>query len=98
MPDDDSYFEVRNEFYGDTDGFILVFDMDIKETFSSLNRWIDEAKRYGADFPNAILCGNKVDNPKLVVTNEEAVAFAKKLNIPFFDTSAKSGKNVNECF
>jgi DnaJ family protein C protein 27 len=98
MSGDDSYFEVRNEFYGDTNGFLLVFDLASRDSFTQLGRWVDEAKRYGADLSVAVLCGNKGDSPKLTVGNDEAQAFAKKLSIPYFDTSAKSGKNVAEAF
>jgi small GTP-binding protein len=98
MSGDDSYFEVRNEFYGDTDGFLLVFDLSSRDSFTQLGRWVDEAKRYGADTSVAVLCGNKQDAGKLTVSNDEASAFAKKLGIPYFDTSAKSGKNVAEAF
>jgi small GTP-binding protein len=98
MSGDDSYFEVRNEFYGDTDGFLIVFDLSTRDSFTQLGRWIDEAKRYGADVSVAVLCGNKQDSGKLLVSNDEANAFAKKLGIPYFDTSAKSGKNVAEAF
>lgn len=98
MSGDDSYFEVRNEFYGDTDGFIIVFDMSNKDTFNQLSRWIDEAKKYGADVSVAVLCGNKCDSPKLAVSADEAQAYAKKLGIPFFETSARSGKNVSDAF
>lgn len=98
MSGDDSYFEVRNEFYGDTDGFLIVFDMGNRDSFVQLGRWIDEAKKYGADVSTAVLCGNKVDGGKLVVSSEEGTNFAKKLGIPYFETSAKSGKNVPEAF
>lgn len=98
MSGDDSYFEVRNEFYNDTDGFLIVFDMSSRESFNQIGRWIDEAKKYGADLSAAVLCGNKCDNPKLAVTAQEGNELAKKLGIPFFETSAKSGKNVPDAF
>ncbi|EAY09173.1 small GTP-binding protein, putative [Trichomonas vaginalis G3] len=98
MSGDDSYFEVRNEFYGDTDGFLLVFDMTARETFTQLPRWLEEAKKYGADLSCIVLCGNKCDGSKLAVSTQEAADFAKKNGMPFFDTSAKSGKNISEAF
>lgn len=98
MSGDDSYFEVRNEFYGDTDGFLMVFDVTQRDSFTRLSQWVDEAKRYGADLSIAVVCGNKADGGKTVVSNDEGQAFAKKLGIPYFDTSAKSGKNVSEAF
>ncbi|KAH0793053.1 small GTP-binding protein [Histomonas meleagridis] len=98
MSGDDSYFEVRNEFYSDTDGFLIVFDISSRDSFNQIGRWIDEAKKYGADLSSAVLCGNKSDSPKASVSIEEANAYAKKLGIQFFETSAKSGKNVSETF
>lgn len=98
MSGDDSYFEVRNEFYGDTDGFLVVFDMSNRESFNQVSRWIEEAKKYGADLSAAVLCGNKCDSSKLAVTIQEGSDMAKKLGMPFFETSAKSGKNVSEAF
>lgn len=98
MSGDDSYFEVRNEFYGDADGFLIVFDLSSRETFTQLGRWIDEAKRYGADLSTSILIGNKSDSSKISVSNDEASSYARKLGMLYFDTSARSGKNVNEAF
>lgn len=98
MSGDDSYFEVRNEFYGDTDGFLMVFDLASRDSFNQIAKWVDEAKRYGADISASILCGNKSDSPKLNVSPEEGAAYAKRLGIQFFETSARSGKNVNEAF
>lgn len=98
MSGDDSYFEVRNEFYGDTDGFIIVFDMTSRETFLQLPRWLEEARKYGADLSAVVLCGNKSDGAKLAVSTQEANDFARKNGMPFFDTSAKSGKNISEAF
>ena len=98
MSGDDSYFEVRNEFYGDTDGFLIVFDMTSRDSFTQLPRWIDEAKKYGADLTACVLCGNKCENAKLAVSAKEGEDFAKKNGMVFFETSAKSGKNVSDAF
>lgn len=98
MSGDDSYFEVRNEFYGDTNGFLIVYDQSNRESFNQLNRWVEEARRYGADLSVAVLCANKCDITKVEVPHDEGAAFAKKLGIPFFETSAKSGKNVPDAF
>lgn len=98
MSGDESYLEVRNEFYGDTDGFLIVFDLSSRDSFNQLPRWIEEARKYGGDLTAAVLCGNKADAQKIVVTPEEAAEFARSLNIKYFETSAKSGKNVTEAF
>jgi GTPase SAR1 family protein len=39
---------VRNEFYRDTQGALLVFDVGSRASFESLGRWLEEAAAHGA--------------------------------------------------
>ena len=43
-----------------------------------------------------VLIGNKIDKER-EVTTEEGQKFADSNNMPFYETSAKEGINVNEC-
>ena len=46
-----------------------------------------------------VLCGNKCDlSDKRQVSNDEGMACAKSFSCPFFETSAKTGENVQEAF
>ena len=45
-----------------------------------------------------VLAGNKSDLPERVVSSEEIDKFLTKNNARFFDTSAKTGKNLVELF
>jgi GTPase SAR1 family protein len=46
-----------------------------------------------------ILCGNKIDLvDSRVITEKEGVYLAKKLGIPFLETSAKTAHNVGEAY
>ena len=54
------FFEVRNEFYKDTQGCILVFDVTSRKSFESMEGWIAEATRYGLKSCPLLVCGNKV--------------------------------------
>lgn len=38
------FHDIRNEFYKDTQGALLVFDVTDKSSFDSLNNWLDEIK------------------------------------------------------
>lgn len=91
---------VRKEFYKDTQGALLVYNVGKKSSLEALESWLDEAKRSGS--PKAckyLVLGNKIDvNKKREVTKAEGEAWAKKRNMPHFEVSAKSGKNVKEAF
>jgi hypothetical protein len=43
-----------------------------------------------------VLLGNKSDlTEKRVISNEIVTAFAESLNVSYYETSAKTGKNLN---
>jgi DnaJ homolog subfamily C member 27 len=42
------YIEVRNEFYKDAQGCLLVYDITNRQSFDLLQQWIDEAHKCGA--------------------------------------------------
>jgi len=41
----DEYFEVRNEFYKDAQGCMLVYDVNNRASFNALEAWINESNR-----------------------------------------------------
>lgn len=93
------FFEIRNEFYKDAQGILLVYDAAARDSFDDLDSWLAEATKFGAnpkDIP-ITLCCNKTDK-KRVVSEEEGRQFALARNLIYFETSASTGSNVNEMF
>ena len=80
-------------------GIALVFDVTSRKTFDNVNLWLEEIKEH-FDNPCLVLLGNKVDieKEKWEVTKEEIEQFAKKKNMVYFETSAKTSKGINESF
>jgi DnaJ family protein C protein 27 len=77
---DDYYFEIRNEFYKDTNVGLLVFDATARDSFISLQKWLEEVLHYCKNPIKLILVGNKMDVEKEgKVTAEEAKTFAEQL-------------------
>lgn len=93
------FFEIRNEFYKDSQGAILVFDVTSKESFEECDAWLAEASKYGANPKEMpiILCANKIDK-KRVIAEEEGKHFAVSRGLIYYETSAGSGFNVQEMF
>jgi DnaJ homolog subfamily C member 27 len=95
---DDRFREVRNEFYRDTQGVVLVFDPSKRDTFENLSNWIQEASKFGADsnVSYVLLANNKGENRK--VAEREGRAWAEKHGMHYFEVSARTGTGVEESF
>ena len=78
---------------------IVCFDITNMDSFNSVEKWIEDARALREDDVMLILAGNKAD---LVdhrqVSTEKAQQLADKLNLMFFETSAKSGSNIKTMF
>ena len=60
------FYEVRNEFYKDTQGILMVFDVGNKASFDALAKWIQELKKHLESEEMmqriaVVVCGNKSD-------------------------------------
>lgn len=92
---------ITRSYYRGTVGCLLVYDIVRRESFDSVNTWLKELREY-CD-PNIVvaLVGNKLDldsDNRREISYEEGYEFAIKNNLLFFETSARTGKNVETCF
>ena len=80
-------------------GIVVVFDVTVRKSFENIDSWLEEIKNNFTN-PSLVLFGNKVDmdKEKWEVTKEEAEQYAKKMNLQYFETSAKTKKGLNEGF
>lgn len=93
-------------FYRGADCCVLTYDVNNMKSFENLNRWREEflLQASPADPDNFpfVLLGNKIDldgGSSRVVSEKKAKAWCmSKGNIPYFETSAKDGTNVEEAF
>lgn len=91
------FYEVRNEFYKDTQGAVMVFDVTDADSFDDLGNWVTEAKKFGLKNVPICVCANKVDMRR-VVSEDEARDWAQSQGFAYFETSAQTGANVQEVF
>ena len=70
---DSAYSEVRNEFYSNVDGVLLVFDVTSRQSFESLVSWLNELRKYGISTENTtlVLVGNKADKYPREIEEQE---------------------------
>ncbi|XP_060589581.1 dnaJ homolog subfamily C member 27-like [Ruditapes philippinarum] len=96
------FYEVRNEFYKDTQGAIVVFDVSDRSSFESLDHWLLEMQTEmgnQTEHDNVVICvcANKCDR-KRQVDEHEARIWADSKGFLYFETSAQTGEGVNEMF
>ena len=89
------YMSLNKIFFQRVQGIILMYDITQRDSFENLPKWIKLINETTYKTP-VILVGNKVDNEEeRIVREEEGVNFAKDNGYLFYESSALSGKNVN---
>ena len=91
---------IRTSYYRGAQGFLLVYDVTDRNSFTDIDQWLTEIQRHCDDSNvNIILIGSKCDLTKRrEVSTEEGSELAKKHNFRFFETSAAANINVEEPF
>jgi GTPase SAR1 family protein len=78
---------------------LLVYDISQRHSFEHVKQWYNRAKQLGGEELIAILVGNKIDlHSNRQVTTSEGETLAFELDIPFIETSALNGSNVEKAF
>ncbi len=94
-----SRFQIlRPMYYRGSSGGILVYDVTRRRTFIVLEEWLEELRKaIGKDIP-LILVANKTDLPDRIVEPSEGREFAANHNMPYVESSAKTGEGIIDIF
>jgi len=94
------FHTITQQYYRNAMGVILVYDVENEDSFNNIRRWAAQVAAHGAEDTNLMLLGNKADtdSSKRIVDTARGAALAAEYNMPFMETSAKSGVNVEEAF
>ena len=87
-------------FYRNASGAVVAYDISDKWSFDQVKFWIKEVKAYSNTETNIVIVGTKCDilDREVKVTEEEGKKLADELGVKYFETSAKTGYNVNEAY
>ena len=90
---------IRPLYYRGAAAGLVVFDVTNRKSFSNLEKkWFTEVYQSCGHIP-LILLGNKTDLEDLrVISSEEGRALSAARKLQFFETSAKTGQNVDGAF
>ncbi|XP_054735062.1 uncharacterized protein LOC129242449 isoform X1 [Anastrepha obliqua] len=91
---------VTHAYYRDAHALLLLYDVTNKTTYDNIRAWLGEIREYAQDDVVIVLIGNKADcsNSERQVKREDGERLAREHNVPFMETSAKTGLNVELAF
>ena len=104
---------VRSLYYNGASGALVVYDITNQNSYDNVKNWLIELKKYSQKpLPVLILIANKIDlknSSENVIQTSKGLELAEQLSIfywenssnigiPFFETSALTGENVENVF
>jgi small GTP-binding protein len=95
------FSKIRRHFYQGTDAIIMIFDLTRPSSFQNITKWYADLKESIPHFEEKIiyLCGNKADLlDGISISKAEIQAESKRLQIPYLEISALTGKSINLLF
>jgi len=93
------YKVLAKNYFKNSDGFIIVYDITDKKTFNNVANWITQIKESASENVKSVLLGNKSDLDQLrQVETIDGKNLADNYNFKFYETSAQKGDNINKAF
>ncbi|MFX0020829.1 MAG: Rab family GTPase [Candidatus Hermodarchaeota archaeon] len=93
---------MRRHFYKGAEAVIFIFDLTNRKSFESIPNWYKDVERNIIHIEDEIIgfiLGNKEDlSDQRTINFDESSLMAQKLNLEYVETSALTGKNVEEIF
>ena len=95
----EEFKEMRHSYFEGANGIIIVYDVTRRDTLDNVTNWYRQCIKYSVVHQPMILVGNKIDKiSERSVDKEEGIGLAKKMDCPFFETSALTGDCVEDMF
>ena len=95
----ESFRSITRAYYKNSVCAFIVYDITKRETFENVQVWLDDIKNQCPQTVLLVLVGNKLDlENERQISYEEGESFAQKNNMYFFETSAKTGVNIENLF
>ncbi|CAG9311354.1 unnamed protein product [Blepharisma stoltei] len=86
-------------YYRGAKGAVIAYDITDRSSFDRVVSWVRELGMQADKDICIVIAGNKCDREsERQISRAEALEYAKKVGVTHFDTSAKTGKGVEEIF
>ena len=92
----EEYRSSLKEYYKDSKGIILIYDVTNKKSFDNLKNWIKDILNECPKFTSVFLLGNKIDDiDHRIITKEQGEKLAQENEFLFTECSINSAKDLN---
>ena len=97
------FHSIPQNLWRDADGVLLVCDLTDRASFGDkegkgVSKMLQLVDDWKTDNVSTMLVGNKAEAEKHQITRVEAEKYAQKLGVRYFETSAKTGQNIEAVF
>ena len=95
----DRFRAITKNYFKGSQGIILIYDVTNRQTFENLKNWISQIREEATQNEIIYIVANKIDmEDGRIINKEEGEKFAEELGVPYIETSAKIGINVDKTF
>ncbi|KYQ89382.1 Rab GTPase [Tieghemostelium lacteum] len=95
------YQSVNRSYYRRANAAVVCYDLTNEESWDKVRFWVDELNQNEPDI-DIYIVGNKLDlikeGAKRAVSQEKVQEFAEKTHASVYETSAKTGENIEPLF
>lgn len=88
---------ITASYYRNTQGVLIVYDVNNRDTFNNITKWVNEFDNHRLLNVKKVLVGNKLDLAR-DVSYEEGKELADRLGLPFYEVSSKEFVNIEKVF
>ena len=90
---------ITQAYYRGAMGILLIYDVTNPKSWSNVRNWVRNIEGNAPQTVNKVLVGNKCDLSNIrQVSKQQGQQLAREYDIPFIETSARTGENVQEAF
>ncbi|TRZ03066.1 hypothetical protein DNTS_029871 [Danionella cerebrum] len=95
----DRFWRLIQDMVPMSSGCLLVFDLSNRISFNYIKSRYSDVRRQAHPYSLLfLLVGHKCDSEKREVSQEEIQEFARDVDIPYIEVSARTGHNAEEAF
>ncbi|CAD8077816.1 unnamed protein product [Paramecium sonneborni] len=91
------FMTITSSYFKGAHGIFIFYDVTDKQSFNDIQKWLDQADKFGQASVPKMLIGNKTDlKDQRQITFEEGKQFADASGMSFLEISVKDGLNVQQ--